>query len=485
MAKPKKNQLSTTRIEYTELSGSTDAVTITTIVNPGVPPVTVSQRTSSECAMRGLLRYGLLLRPKHEGGRRLLGSFIHDGIDAIHAEAKEQIDNGAYQENLEFMLGELVFAANTAIDGVRATRLAEARKSGLFDPSGNAPTTIEVEESANRAKEICTRYVAQWYTTAHDLDEEQTASAHDLITVASEITLTIRLHDEHGRPTRYTHTGKLDRVMVNRLGQFAISDTKSSVTPLGQWKASHDYMPQLWSYAVMWYRATGIVPKYFVDDMISTNDRPLLAHELPRNLDGALSKSAGLPRCLAVEWQRAIDMLAGERDAMIAEVEALVSGTVIDTATAKEVEAKRKRADALAPKEWYFDTLRALKHAEREGRWFMRVIRPMPLGELARAEAEMLADAKAAAKQRRSIAKARGYSITPASTPEEVAAVVNAIPIAERMRATSLCHTFNRPCDYLDFCRNPCASTAALYRVSDTAHAELAEKQTAESEDAE
>lgn len=452
MKTPKKNQLSTERIEYTDLNGSADSVTITTIVNPGVPPVTVSQRTSSECAMRGLLRYGLLLRPKHEGGRRLLGSFIHDGVDAIHAEAKSQIDSGLYGENLEFSLGELVSAANTAIDAARATKLAEARKGGLFDPSGNAPTTIEIEESANRAREICARYVAQWYATAHDLDDDQTASAHDLITVASEITLTIRLHDEHGRPTRYTHTGKLDRVVVNRLRQFGISDSKTSVTPLAQWKASHDYMPQLWSYAVMWYRATGIVPTYFVDDMISTKDRPLLAHELPRNKDGSFSKTAGLPRTLAAEWQRALD------------------------------EAKATGAEM---KEWYFDTLRDLKHAEAEGRWFMRVVRPMPVGELARAEAEMLADAKAAAKQRRSIAKARGYNITPATTPEEVAAVVNAIPIAERMRSTSLCHTFNRPCDYLDFCRNPCASTAALYRVSDTAHAELAEKQTAESEDAE
>lgn len=452
MAKVKKNQLATTQTEYVELGGLPKKVTITTIENPGVPPVTVSQRTSSECAMRGLLRYGLLLRPKHEGGRRLLGSFIHDGIDAIHAEAKSQIDNGLYQETLEFSLGELVFAANTAIDGVRASKHAEARKSGLFDPSGNAPTTIEIEESADRAKEICTRYVAQWYATAHDLDDDSTASAHDLITVASEITLTIRLHDEHGHPTRYTHTGKLDRVMVDKLGQFAISDTKSSVTPLSQWKTSHDYVPQLWSYAVMWYRATGIMPKYFVDDMISTKDRPLLAHELPRNKDGSFSKTAGLPRTLAVEWQRALD------------------------------EAKATGAEM---KEWYFDTLRDLKRAESEGRWFMRVVRPMPAGELARAEAEMLADAKAAAKQRRAIVKARGYNITPAQTPEEVAAVVNAIPIAERMRATSLCHTFNRPCDYLDFCRNPCASTAALYRVSDTAHAELAEKQAAESEDSE
>lgn len=438
----KRNAIQKREIAFTRL-GVADSITISTVTNPSVEPVTVSQRVSSECQMRGLLRYGLLLRQRHEGGRRLLGSFVHDGVDAIHEASRDYPDG----YNTAAILA-LADRSQLAIDAKRNAMAAETKKNGaLFDPNRSNTTVAEIMELADLARDICNRYIWQWFgSDPFEVD----LTAHNLSCVASEITLTIRIHDAHGKPTKYTHTGKLDRVFADARGQFAISDTKTSSMPLPTWKASHEYMPQLWSYAVMFWRATGEVPAYFLDDMISTKDRPLAAHELPRNKDGTLSKT-GLPRTLASVWQEVID---------------------------------EEKAAGREMKDWYFDALRDLKHAESEGRWFLRVVRPISMSELVRAEAEMLADAKKAEKQRKRIAKVKAeLGIDRVQTPEQVSEVVAYVPIAERMRSTSLCHAFNRPCDYLDFCRKPCTSTADLYRISDTAHAELADPAATEDSD--
>lgn len=456
----RRNAVEKTLLKWYDLDGKWAQLRVETITNPSVDPVTVSQRTSSECQMRGLLKYGLRMQPKREGGRRLLGSFVHEGIDAINRRSQEIFAAAQYSDGFtDDDIVSMIVAAGSAVDALAAAHRAKIRSDGLFDP--NADTTLsEIDDSSAFAKNICNRYVGHWYS---DRMRDDDASPHNLIPVASEITLTIRIHDANGNPTRYTHTGKLDRVFFD-IGAncFVLSDTKTSSIALSEWRRSHEYTPQLWSYAVMFWRATGQVPRYFVDDMISTQSRPLELHELPRNQDGSLSKSAGLPRCLSSTWQDAIN----EQIALVDKRNA-------------EIDEANKTAKSPKPhievKEWYFDALRELKHAESEGRWFMRVVRGISAEELRRAEAEMLADAKKAEKQRKRIKRVCAeMEIETPKTANQIARVVEMIPIAERMRSTSLCHSFGRPCDYLEFCRKPCASTAELFDVSSTAHVELA-----------
>lgn len=385
--------------------------------------ITNSERSTSTCPVRWLLRYGIGVDAPARSAPLSLGNLIHSALDKVWAEVHTTSDlQGRDTRPFEEITK-------------RCDAMRKQIRSGIIDPNLPVLTCEQIDEDEARAKEIIRRYMA------HYQDDQ-------IRLLVCEQAYSAKVKTPQGRrSTKTSYAGKIDKVV--RFGddpRLWVVDHKSTSKDLQSWAREHTYTSQAPTYAWLLKEATGMEVAGSVHDLISTS--PFVrAEDFKRNKDGRLSKSNA--------WQRT-DL--------------------------KEVQkAFAQDAQAGLAQDWFAEVEAEVRASNGMDKWFSRHFQTVTPEELERTERELYAKGTEIRRWREMCQDLRKHVIEAEASGDRRAfqsALVDAFRSAmwEFTRNQTVCFNYGRACSYFNFCSNPCLDSTGDLMLRRAVHAELEEE---------
>ncbi len=425
--------------------------------------ITNSERSTAACPQRWLLRYGLSLRTEGRVYCLDVGSFVHEGLEALF-ESYESIHLAAYEDMYKLPLVDAVDAIDNALATINRNRLAEVCRikgsvtssDGTFDPTASHvdPGDIElVNDAATTAIALLKGYHSRWQ--------------NDLFTTIrnESIVKTMTITPNGNRSTRTGYTGKVDKVVEYR-GRLFLMEHKSTSTPLDEWLEKHRRSAQARSYAFA-LRAEGIDVEGVIYDLIQSKP-PRPWGELGVLKDGSrLAKPKGLPWTTAALFAEAVMFLHGSFGSFD-----WVDGT---QGCIRAIIDAHKKPESV---EWYADVYARLAARDADGFWYRREVELFEPGEIDRTASEIYTDAT---KIRRWKERTKPYrDDILAAAPQDVPAMVEDAlhEIGHeftRQAQEPICWQWRRLCPYASLCHSHSMHDVNSFRIERApgGHAEL------------
>jgi len=251
----------------------------------------------------------------------------------------------------------------------------------------------------------------------------------------------------NGHPSTKTGwLGYLDK-LVEINGDLWVVDHKSTSIPIADWREKNQDKPQGLTYAWLVRRAfPGRRVRGIIFDVAYTNQpRPWTSFE-KINTGKRLRKPQGIPHTTADQWGRAII----KNGFGFHDTDKLDKGTGVTEAG------------------FYITVGKALRRRDERNFWFHRIEIPITDENLARAERELYLEGTRIRLMRERVAplRAKIKQKHEEGNPSGMAQAVSELCHkhgAEYPRNPSMCHQFNRKCDYASLCKHWSPEAAGRY----------------------
>lgn len=389
--------------------------------------ITNSERSSAVCPQLWLLRYGLALRPKGRVRTLDVGSFVHDGLEALF----DSVNSGSHSPLMN---------ATQAIKASKEKEIERVKSDMpdgyMFDPSASyMPEDVEkIEEAATTAIRLVMAYHHHWSNDwfAIELNESTLRSA--IVTPSGRAS------------TRTCYGGKVDKV-VKYGGRRFIIEHKTTSRDLSAWVELNRRSQQALGYHYLLQR-NGAEVDGIIFDLIQSKP-PKSWDSLTALKDGSrLSKQAGLPWVTARDFAFAVFNLHGQNDQC--RLPNTGDKDADDRAYISMVVNSSKKPEAI---EWYLSTYDDLMARDKSGHWFRREVVLFEKSEADRFATELYHDATRIRRWKETTKPYRDKiaSADPSQLPELVESALANIG-ADFPRQPSVCWRYNSLCRYASLC---------------------------------